>query len=65
VAPDDPEPHWYLGLAAAQSGAKDQAAQHWRQLLELLEADHPERNFFETRLAELEAATSAPVRSGD
>ena len=58
AAPNDPEPYWYLGLAAVQSGATDQAAQHWRQLLELLDTDHPERSFFETRLAELEATKS-------
>jgi cytochrome c-type biogenesis protein CcmH/NrfG len=40
--PSDPEPHWYLGLAALQDGDRPRAADHWRYVLTRLTPDHPD-----------------------
>ncbi len=63
LAPADPEPHWYLGLAALQAGAPDRAALHWRRVLALLGPEDPGRALFEARLEQIEAELTAPSRS--
>jgi cytochrome c-type biogenesis protein CcmH len=44
---------FYLGLAAAEGGNKDEAAAHWKKLLERLPADAPIRELIQKRLAAL------------
>jgi len=41
INPDDPEAHWYLGLAAVQNGVVDDAKSHWQRVLDVLDPDHP------------------------
>jgi cytochrome c-type biogenesis protein CcmH len=41
IDPDDPEAHWYLGLAAVQEGTIDDARSHWQRVLDVLGPDHP------------------------
>jgi cytochrome c-type biogenesis protein CcmH len=44
---------FYLGLAEADAGNKEQAAAHWRKLLTRLPADAPIRDLIQKRLAAL------------
>ncbi|MFO0986512.1 MAG: c-type cytochrome biogenesis protein CcmI [Alphaproteobacteria bacterium] len=44
---------FYLGLAAAEGGNKDEAARHWKRLLERLPPDAPIRDLIQKRLAAL------------
>ncbi len=46
---------FYLGLAAAEGGNKEEAAQHWKKLLERLPPDAPIRDLIQKRLAALGA----------
>ena len=57
--PEDPEPRWLLGLAAAQNGEEEQAIGHWRDLLELIEDGGEDRGIIEARIAALEAGDPA------
>lgn len=43
LVPDDPEPWWYLGIAALQSGRPEEARRHWQRVLSLLPETHPDR----------------------
>ncbi|MCX8101350.1 MAG: c-type cytochrome biogenesis protein CcmI [Geminicoccaceae bacterium] len=43
LAPEDPEPWWYLGIAALQSGRPEEARRHWQRVLSLLPETHPDR----------------------
>ncbi|MDH3662611.1 MAG: tetratricopeptide repeat protein, partial [Alphaproteobacteria bacterium] len=54
IAPDDPEPRWLLGLAAAQAGDKDRAIAHWRDLLGLIEDGAEDKAVVEARINALE-----------
>jgi len=53
LAPDDPEPWWYLGIAALQGGRPDEARRHWRRVLSLLPETHPERAAVQEKLRAL------------
>jgi cytochrome c-type biogenesis protein CcmH/NrfG len=53
LAPDDPEPWWYLGIAAAREGRREEARRHWQRVLSLLPAGHPDRPTVADRLAAL------------
>lgn len=53
LAPDDPEPWWYLGIAALQGGRPDEARRHWQRVLSLLPPDHPDRSTVAARLGAL------------
>lgn len=55
LTPDDPEPRWLLGLAAAQAGNKEGAIGHWRDLLRLLEDGSEDQGIVEARITALEA----------
>lgn len=44
---------FYLGLVAAEAGNKEEAAAHWKKLLERLPADAPIRDLIQKRLAAL------------
>jgi cytochrome c-type biogenesis protein CcmH len=44
---------FYLGLAAAEAGNKEEAVAHWKKLLERLPADAPIRELIQKRLAAL------------
>ncbi len=55
LAPEDPEPRWLLGLAAAQAGNKDEAAAQWNAALDLLEEGTDDRGIVEARIAALES----------
>lgn len=44
---------FYLGLAAAEGGNKEEAAAHWKKLLERLPPDAPIRELIQKRLAAL------------
>jgi|GEM_PF-54893 len=55
LTPDDPEPRWLLGLAAAQAGNKDDAIGHWQDLLGLIEEGAEDREIVEARIAALES----------
>ncbi len=59
LAPEDPEPRWLLGLAAAQSGDQAKAVGHWQDLLGLIEADSEDRKIVEARIAALESGEPA------
>ncbi len=45
---------WYVGLAEVEAGRSEQAAVHWRALLERMPADAPERAKVEKRIRALE-----------
>jgi len=62
LVPGDPEPHWYLGLAAVQAGAPREALGHWRTMLDLLDPEHPDYARIEARLEALEAEVALPRR---
>jgi len=51
--PDNALALFYLGLAEADAGNKDQAALHWKKLLERLPPDAPIRDLIKKRLAAL------------
>jgi cytochrome c-type biogenesis protein CcmH len=53
--PDNALALFYLGLAAAEAGHRDEAAGHWRRLLARLPADAPIRDLIQKRLAALKA----------
>ena len=57
LQPDDPEAHWYLGLAAVQSGTIDDAKTHWQRVLELLGPDHPNYAAVQSSLQQVETRT--------
>lgn len=59
LAPDDPEPRWLLGLAAAQAGSKDEAVGHWRDFLGLIEEGSEDKGIVEARIAALEGGEPA------
>ncbi|OSM02418.1 c-type cytochrome biogenesis protein CcmI [Magnetofaba australis] len=42
--PERYEAWWYLGVIASQAGDEDLAANRWNKLLELMPADHPNRD---------------------
>lgn len=54
LAPDDPEPRWLLGVAAAQAGNKDEAVGHWQDLLGLIEEGSEDHRIVKARIAALE-----------
>jgi cytochrome c-type biogenesis protein CcmH len=41
LQPDNPQPHWYLGLHALQQGDVGEAREAWRRVLALLGPDNP------------------------
>ena len=53
VAPADPQPAWFLGLAAIQHGDRKMALAYWRKLLELLPMDNPDRQSIQDLVDEL------------
>jgi cytochrome c-type biogenesis protein CcmH len=55
LAPDDPRPPWFLGLAAAQAGDRAKASAYWQSLLERLPPDHPDRASIEELKRALDA----------
>ena len=55
IAPNHPGPPFFFGLALAQAGQLDEAAQVWRALLERSPADAPYRPDLEQKLAQLDA----------
>lgn len=57
LQPDDPEAHWYLGLAAVQEGTIDNAKTHWKRVLDVLGPDHPNYAAVQSSLAEVETKT--------
>ncbi|MGI9508167.1 MAG: c-type cytochrome biogenesis protein CcmI [Geminicoccaceae bacterium] len=57
LEPDDPEAHWYLGLAAVQDGATDDAKSHWQQVLDVLGPDHPNYAAVQSSLQQVETKT--------
>ena len=65
LTPDDPEPRWLLGLAAAQTGDKKGALDHWREVLVLLDDDSDDKGVVEARIAALEGnEPAAAVAAG-
>ncbi|MCS7268778.1 MAG: c-type cytochrome biogenesis protein CcmI [Geminicoccaceae bacterium] len=50
LVPHDPEPWWYLGIAALQAGRPEEARRHWRRVLALLPDSHPDRPAIEEKL---------------
>ncbi len=57
IDPDDPEAHWYLGLAAVQQGTIDDAKSHWRRVLDVLGPDHPNYAAVQSSLEQVETKT--------
>jgi cytochrome c-type biogenesis protein CcmH len=55
IAPNHPGPPFFLGLALAQAGQLDEAAQVWRDLLARAPADAPYRADLTQKLAQLDA----------
>jgi cytochrome c-type biogenesis protein CcmH len=53
LAPNDPQPAWFLGLAAAQAGDRAGAKAHWQALLDRLPPNHPDRAAIEQLVREL------------
>jgi len=41
LQPDNPQPHWYLGLHALQRGEVAEARRSWERVLRLLGPDNP------------------------
>jgi cytochrome c-type biogenesis protein CcmH/NrfG len=41
LQPDNPQPHWYLGLYALQRGDVAAAKAAWQRVLDLLGPDNP------------------------
>lgn len=72
LAPEDPEPRWLLGLAAAQAGDKDRAIDHWQSLLSLIDEKSEDHGIVKARITALEsdepaatiAAGAAPSLNG-
>jgi cytochrome c-type biogenesis protein CcmH len=60
--PDDPEPFWYLGLAALQEGEAGEAARLWAEARARLEPWHPYHARIEAGLAELAPRRQLPPR---
>jgi cytochrome c-type biogenesis protein CcmH len=54
LVPDDPEPHWLLGLARAQSGDREGAVAHWQALLGLVDEGSEDHDIVKARIAALE-----------
>ncbi len=54
IDPADPEPFWYLGIRALQTGDRPEALNLWRDLLERLPEDHPDRAAVEELIGVLE-----------
>ncbi len=50
LAPDDPEPYWFLGIRALQTGDVADAKADWRRLLALLDPKHPDYAAVKARL---------------
>ena len=57
LQPDDPEAHWYLGLAAVQDGTIDDAKTHWKRVLDVLGPDHPNYAAVQSSLEQVETKT--------
>ena len=53
LAPNRPQPAWFLGLAAVQRGDREAAAKHWQALLARLPEDDPDRASVEQLIAAL------------
>lgn len=53
IAPEHPGPPFFTGLALAQSGKLEEAAELWKQLLDRAPKDAPWRADLETRLAQI------------
>jgi cytochrome c-type biogenesis protein CcmH len=60
--PDDPEPLWYLGLAALQAGEPGEAARLWAEGRARLEPWHPYHARIEAALADLAPRRQLPPR---
>jgi cytochrome c-type biogenesis protein CcmH len=60
IAPDDPEPYWYLGLAAFQAGDVQATARWWQAVLDRLEPDHPDYAPVRARLQSLRPMPAEP-----
>jgi cytochrome c-type biogenesis protein CcmH len=54
LEPNDPEALWYLGLAAVQEGALDEAKSRWQQVLAALGPDHPNYAAVQASLKQVE-----------
>ena len=57
LEPDDPEAHWYLGLAAVQDGTTEDAKTHWQRVLDVLGPDHPNYAAVQSSLKEVDTKT--------
>lgn len=57
IEPDDPEAHWYLGLAAIEEGTVGDAKKHWQRVLDLLGPDHPNYAAVQSSLQQVETKT--------
>ena len=57
IEPNDPEAHWYLGLAAVQEGTIDVAKTHWRLVLDVLGPEHPNYAAVQSSLEQVETKT--------
>lgn len=57
IEPDDPEAHWYLGLAAVQEGTIDEAKSHWQRVLDVLGPDHPNYAAVQSSLEQVQTRT--------
>jgi cytochrome c-type biogenesis protein CcmH len=55
ISPEHPGPPFFMGMAYAQAGQIEKAAEIWRALLARAPADAPWRPDLEKRIAELEA----------
>ena len=53
AAPDDPRPLWFLGLAYAQAGNRDEAVRQWKAMLTHMPADSPDRASIEELVRQL------------
>lgn len=57
IKPDDPEAHWYLGLAAVQDGTVAEAKTHWQRVLDVLGPGHPNYAAVQSSLEQVETKT--------
>jgi cytochrome c-type biogenesis protein CcmH len=64
LQPDDPGPHWFMGIRALQQGQIVEARSQWSQVLALLGPNHPEYAGIKSLLDAIDAKAPAASTTG-